>query len=139
MNDYYAREVSEKLVQAHRLSRERGEFWGSRPPYGYQRAEENSKKLVPEPEESEIIRQIFYWYVFEEMSSYDIARELNGRKVLGPEDSYQKGETGKGAGKKAVMEIRRYPEDFTEPRLYRCCCLWENKTDAFLRRIFPFR
>ena len=42
MNDYYAREVSEKLVQAHRLSRERGEFWGSRPPYGYQRAEENS-------------------------------------------------------------------------------------------------
>ena len=88
MNDYYAREVSEKLVQAHRLSRERGEFWGSRPPYGYQRAEENSKKLVPEPEEAEIIRQIFYWYVFEEMSSYDIARELNGRKVLGPEDSY---------------------------------------------------
>ena len=77
MNDYYAREVSEKLVQAHRLSRERGEFWGSRPPYGYQRAEENSKKLVPEPEEAEIIRQIFYWYVFEEMSSYDIAREEN--------------------------------------------------------------
>ncbi len=95
MNDYYAREVSEKLVQAHRLSRERGEFWGSRPPYGYQRAEENSKKLVPEPEEAEIIRQIFYWYVFEEMSSYDIARELNGRKVLGPEDSYQKRKQGK--------------------------------------------
>ena len=94
MNDYYAREVSEKLVQAHRLSRERGEFWGSRPPYGYQRAEENSKKLVPEPEEAEIILQIFYWYVFEEMSSYDIARELNGRKVLGPEDSYQKRKQG---------------------------------------------
>ncbi len=28
MNDYYAREVSEKLVQAHRLSRERGESFG---------------------------------------------------------------------------------------------------------------
>lgn len=102
MNDYYAREVSEKLVQAHRLSRERGEFWGSRPPYGYQRAEENSKKLVPEPEEAEIIRQIFYWYVFEEMSSYDIARELNGRKVLGPEDSYQKRKQGKEPEKRRL-------------------------------------
>lgn len=75
MNDYYAREVSEKLVQAHRLSRERGEFWGSRPPYGYQRAEENSKKLVPEPEEAEIIRQIFYWYVFEELFPFGIRLE----------------------------------------------------------------
>ena len=102
MNDYYAREVSEKLVQAHRLSRERGEFWGSRPPYGYQRAEENSKKLVPESEEAEIIRQIFYWYVFEEMSSYDIARELNGRKVLGPEDSYQKRKQGKEPEKRRL-------------------------------------
>ena len=102
MNDYYAREVSEKLVQAHRLSRERGEFWGSRPPYGYQRAEENSKKLVPEPEEAEIIRQIFYWYVFEEMSSYDIARELNGKKVLGPEDSYQKRKQGKEPEKRRL-------------------------------------
>ena len=28
MNDYYAREVSEKLVQAHKLSKEKGEYWG---------------------------------------------------------------------------------------------------------------
>ena len=28
-------------------------------------------------------------YVFEEMSSYDIARELNGKKVLGPEEAKQ--------------------------------------------------
>ncbi len=86
--------------------RERGRVWGSRPPYGYQRAEENSKKLVPEPEEAEIIRQIFYWYVFEEMSSYDIARELNGRKVLGPEDSYQKRKQGKVSEKRRLWGIQ---------------------------------
>ena len=30
MNDYYAREVSAKLVQAHKQSREKGEFWGAK-------------------------------------------------------------------------------------------------------------
>ena len=28
MNDYYAREVSDKLAQAHQISRKKGEFWG---------------------------------------------------------------------------------------------------------------
>lgn len=102
VNDYYAREVSEKLVQAHKLSREKGEFWGSRPPYGYQRSKENSKKLVPEPEESKIVRQIFYWYVFEDMSSYDIAKELNAKEILGPEDSYKKREQGKETEKRLL-------------------------------------
>lgn len=41
----------------------------------------------------------------------------------------RKGNRGESR-KKAVMEIRRYPEDFTEPCLCRRCCLWENKTDA---------
>lgn len=102
VNDYYSREVSEKLVQAHKLSREKGEFWGSRPPYGYQRSKENSKKLVPEPEESKIVRQIFYWYVFEDMSSYDIAKELNAKEILGPEDSYKKREQGKETEKRLL-------------------------------------
>jgi len=34
MNDYYAREVSKKLVLSHQQSREKGEYWGNRPPYG---------------------------------------------------------------------------------------------------------
>ena len=51
MNDYYAREVSVKLIQAHKLSREKGEFWGARPPYGYKRSKESSKFLIPDEEE----------------------------------------------------------------------------------------
>lgn len=103
MNDYYAREVSAKLVQAHKISKEKGEFWGSRPPYGYKRSEKNSKKLVPEESEKEIVQKIFYWYVFENMSSYDIAKRLNDMEVPSPAESY---------------EMRRYGKVRKEKRAY---------------------
>lgn len=100
MNDYYAREVSGKLVQAHKMSREKGEFWGARPPYGYKRSEESSKKLVPEESEKKIVQKIFYWYVFEDMSSYDIAKELNALNVPSPTESHEIRQYGKVKRKK---------------------------------------
>lgn len=103
MNDYYAREVSAKLVQAHKLSKEKGEFWGPRPPYGYKRSEESSKKLVPEESEKEVVQKIFYWYVFDNMSSYDIAKKLNDMEVPSPAESY---------------EMRRYGEVKSGKRSY---------------------
>ena len=103
MNDYYAREVSAKLVQAHKLSKEKGEFWGPRPPYGYKRSEESSKKLVPEESEKEVVQKIFYWYVFNNMSSYDIAKKLNDMEVPSPAKSY---------------EMRRYGEVKSGKRSY---------------------
>lgn len=102
MNDYYAREVSAKLVQAHKISKEKGEFWGPKPPYGYEKAKDNSKKLVPEETERKIIEKIFYWYVFEDMSSYDIARELNARGIETPTVSYEIRRYGKVQGRKKI-------------------------------------
>lgn len=95
MNDFYAREVSAKLVQAHKMSREKGEFWGRRPPYGYKRSEESSKKLVPEESEKEIVQKIFYWYVFEDMSGFDIAKKLNAMQIPSPEESHELRHSGK--------------------------------------------
>lgn len=95
MNDFYAREVSAKLVQAHKMSREKGEFWGARPPYGYKRSEKSSKKLVPEESEKEIVQKIFDWYVFENMSCYDIAKKLNGMEIPSPEENYELRKSGK--------------------------------------------
>lgn len=100
MNDYYAREVSQKLIQAHKISREKGEFWGARPPYGFERSPENGKILVPEQEERKIVEQIFYWYVFEDMSSYDIAKELNAMNIPSPAESYELRHYGKTKKKK---------------------------------------
>lgn len=102
MNDYYAREVSSKLIQAHKISREKGEFWGAKPPYGYERAEDNSKKLVPEETERAVVQKIFYWYVFEDMSSYDIARELNAEEIASPTESYEIRKFGKPKRKKKI-------------------------------------
>ena len=59
MNDYYAREVSAKLVQAHRQSREKGEFWGARPPYGYKWSPESKKILIPDEEEKKRLADYF--------------------------------------------------------------------------------
>ena len=103
MNDYYAREVSDKLAQAHQISRKKGEFWGSRPPYGYERSEKSSKELIPEKTEKDIVRKIFYWFVFEDMSSYDIAKELNAVNVPSPSESYEMRKYGEIKKKK-----RRY-------------------------------
>ena len=103
MNDYYAREVSVKLVQAHKQSRERGEFWGARPPYGYKRSPESSKILIPDEEEKKIVQRIFYWYVFEDMSSYDIAKELNAQGVWSPQESYEFREYGKRRKKNKIL------------------------------------
>lgn len=95
MNDYYAREVSAKLVQAHRQSREKGEFWGARPPYGYKWSRESRKILIPDEEEKKTVRQIFDWYVFHDMSSYDIAKELNSLGVWTPQESHEIRQYGK--------------------------------------------
>lgn len=89
MNDYYAREVSAKLVQAHKQSRERGEYWGSRPPYGYKWSPESKKILIPDEDEKKIVQQIFYWYVFENMSSYDMARKLNASGTWTAQESHE--------------------------------------------------
>ena len=89
MNDYYAREVSAKLVQAHKQSREKGEYWGARPPYGYKWSPESKKILIPDEEEKKIVQQIFDWYVFHDMSSYDIAKELNALGYWTPQERHE--------------------------------------------------
>ncbi|MCD7883529.1 MAG: recombinase family protein, partial [Lachnospiraceae bacterium] len=94
MNDYYAREVSAKLVQAHRQSREKGEYWGGRPPYGYERSETDRKSLVPLEDERKVVRDIFNWYVIDGETFYQITRKLNKIGIPSPAESYEKRKYG---------------------------------------------
>ena len=103
MNDYYAREISVKLVQAHKQSREKGEFWGARPPYGYKRSPESSKIIIPYEEEKKIVQKIFFWYVFGDMSSCDIAKELNAQGVWSPQESYELRKYGKRKKEEKIL------------------------------------
>lgn len=102
-NDYYARDVSGKLIQAHKISRGKGEFWGARPPYGYKRSEESSKILIPNKEEKEIVQKIFSWFVFDGLSTFEIARKLNDLNVLSPADNMEMQKKGKLKKDKRIL------------------------------------
>lgn len=74
--------------------------------------------------------KIFYWFVFEDMSSYDIAKELNAVNVPSPSESYEMRKYGEIKRKTAVLEIGRYQENPSESSIYWMCRLWENKAET---------
>lgn len=102
MNDYYSKIVSRQLIQAHKNSRKKGEFWGNRPPYGYRRSEESSKKLVPYAPEGDIVRKIYSLYVVEGKSTYEITRILNYLCIPTPAESYKYLKENKDGKKKRI-------------------------------------
>ena len=83
-NEYYARISSKKLTQAHELARGNGEFWGARPPYGFERSKANSKILVIDPEAASVVVRIFNMFVLEGYSYYKIAQILNRENIPSP-------------------------------------------------------
>ncbi len=83
VNDSYCRDISAKVKSHQRIKREKGEFIGAFPPYGYVREEGCRNKLVPDAYAAEIVREIFAWKL-EGMSSHGIAERLNQAGVLSP-------------------------------------------------------
>lgn len=135
MNDFYAREVSAKLVQAHKMSREKGEFWGARPPYGYKRSEESSKKLVPEENEREIVQKIFYWYVFEDMSGYEIARKLNDMAVPSPAENHELRQYGKLKREKRIYWGSEHIRNLLQNPVYIGAAVYGKKRQMLCQNI----
>ena len=87
-NEYYARVVSKKLTQAHELNRGSGEFWGARPPYGFERSEKNSKILIVDVDAAAVVTKIFNMFVLEEYSFFRLAKQLNDEGIPCPEAYY---------------------------------------------------
>lgn len=87
-NEYYARVVSKKLTQAHELNRGRGEFWGARPPYGFERSEKNRKILIIDRDAAKIVIEIFNMFVLKEYTYFKIAKLLNEESVPCPAAYY---------------------------------------------------
>ena len=115
MNDYYAKIVSKQLIQAHKISRKKGEFWGNRPPYGYRRSEESSKKLVPYFPEGDIVRKIFSLYVIEGKSTYEITKILNHLCIPTPAESYRDPKENGGQEKKLIWGQSSVGKILTNP------------------------
>lgn len=76
-NDYleYTKEI---LLRGRLASVKEGNYIGSVPPYGYSRAEINSKPtLIPNPTEAETVRSVFVMYAQNQYSPAEISRCLN--------------------------------------------------------------
>lgn len=93
MNDDYIRQLSVKIKSTFAMKRARGEFLGSRAPYGYIKSPEDRHKLIVDPEAAETVRRIFDWYV-RGLSASRIVKELNALRVMPP--SVYKASRGSG-------------------------------------------
>lgn len=89
-NDFYAKDTSRKIRAVIKAKAERGERVATRPPYGYQKDENDPKKIVPDPESSEVVRHIFQLCA-QGRGPNQIARQLKEEGILNPSNyCYQK-------------------------------------------------
>lgn len=59
VNEWYARDISDKINDAFNIKRKKGEFIGSFAPYGYEKDPDNKNHLVVDENSAVIVRQIF--------------------------------------------------------------------------------
>jgi DNA invertase Pin-like site-specific DNA recombinase len=61
IHDIYAKDISRKVSAAIEIKQKKGEFIGSRAPYGYIKSPDNKHKLIIDEEAAVIVRNIFKW------------------------------------------------------------------------------
>ncbi len=89
MNEWYARDISNKIRSAYKTKALNGDFTGPFPPYGYDRDPEDKHRLVLNQKQSAIVERIFHLYL-KGTSLYRISRILKQEKVLTPRaDQYR--------------------------------------------------
>ncbi len=89
MNEWYARDISNKIRSAYKTKALTGEFTGAYPPYGYDKNLDNKHQLVINSKKALIVRQIYDLYL-DGTSIYKIARILKDSKVYTPRTNLYK-------------------------------------------------
>ncbi len=84
MNDRFAAKTSSDIRATFATKRRKGEFIGAFAPYGYKKDPENKNVLMIDEEAAEVVRNIYYWFVYEGMSKRGIAHRLNDLGVPNP-------------------------------------------------------
>ncbi|GFI47009.1 hypothetical protein IMSAGC019_02329 [Lachnospiraceae bacterium] len=98
INDAYCRDISLKIRSHLEVKRQRGEFTGAFPVYGYIRGREKNR-LVADPYASEIVKEIFRMKI-QGMGQQAIADKLNRLGISSPAE-YKKEQ---GSGYQAVFQ-----------------------------------
>ncbi len=83
MNEMYARDISKKIRSSLRTRMEDGSYIGNFPPYGYEKYPGPPIRLVPDPDSSPVVKQIFT-LAAEDKTPSQIARLLNTALILSP-------------------------------------------------------
>lgn len=84
MNEQYAYKTSVDVRRTFRLKREKGEFIGAFPPYGYSKDPQDKNALIIDEDAAQVIRDMFTWFVSEGMSKNGIAKRLNELGIPNP-------------------------------------------------------
>ncbi len=95
INASYAKDLSQKIRSARHIQRIRGEYTGSRIPYGYMRDPRRKGKLIVNEKEAPVVRMIFSW-IAEGRSYSETAGELNRMKIPAPQGKRWSYQTIKG-------------------------------------------
>lgn len=83
MNEMYARDISKKIRSSLRIRMEDGSYIGNFPPYGYQKHSGPPIRLIPDPDASPIVKQIFALGA-KDKTPAQIAQLLNASHILSP-------------------------------------------------------
>ena len=86
--DYYSREMSKKQRIAWQRMAEQGQYNSNCALYGYRKSEEDKHKLVIEPEEAAVVKEIFDMKIAGTGTTL-IAKALNDRGIPCPSELYR--------------------------------------------------
>jgi DNA invertase Pin-like site-specific DNA recombinase len=92
LNEYYARDISKKVRSSKRTSAIKGDFIGSRAPYGYKKDPKNKNHLIPEEYTSDIVKRI-YLLAVSGVTPMQIKTILTNDKIMFP-TAYLHSQTG---------------------------------------------
>ncbi len=84
MNDRYASRASNDIRRTFHMKRERGDFIGAFPPYGFLKDPKNKNRLQPDPAIVPIKQAMKDWVLTEGMSLAGVARNLNSLGIPNP-------------------------------------------------------
>lgn len=81
--DYYSKDISQKMKASVKVRQERGDFFGSKVPYGYTKLKKDHNQLIVDETVRGFVEEIYERYLNgESMSS--IAHDFNNRNILAP-------------------------------------------------------
>ena len=107
MNEWYARDISQKIRTAYKTKAINGEFTGPMAPYGYAKDPEKKNHLVVEAEQAKVVREIFSLYIGG-LTISRIIKHLRENRVLTP-----RGLINKETGKYNLPFTKKYPYEWS--------------------------